>query len=358
MEQNTFLLYGANGYTGELIARHAAEYGLVPIIAGRRKEAIEPLAKKLGLAFKIFDLNDKSAVKAAVAAVKTVVHAAGPYDFTAKPMVEACLQTGSHYIDLNGDKDVFEMLYSYDAAAKQSGIMLMPGAGFDVVPTDCMAMYLRNQLPDASHLKIAFATPGGSISHGTAITTIAKLGEPGAIRKDGRLVPVPIGHKAMWVNFFRGNNRVDKKIFVMTIPWGDIFTAYISTGIPNIETYTAVAPLAYPLVKMQVLFNWLLRKEKVRSFLKTKIDKRPAGLDDAKRKKAVSLVWVAATNKDGKKVIARTAGPDAYTLTAYSCLIITRHILNGMFKAGYQTPASAYGPDLVLEIPGVKRESL
>ena len=353
---NKILLYGANGYTGKLIARFAAGYNFSPVLAGRRSEVIEPLGKMLGLDYCIFDLNDETALKAALQNKALVIHAAGPYDATARPMVEACLKTGTHYIDLNGDKDVFEMLLQYDNAAKAAGIMLLPGAGFDVVPTDCMALHLKNKLPDATHLQIAFATPGGSLSHGTAVTTLSKLGEAGAVRKNGKLIPVSIGHKSKWINFFTGKGKPDKRMFTMTIPWGDIFTAYISTGIPNIETYTAVSPLAYKFVKLQGLFNWLLRKTWVRNFLKKRIGKQSPGLSDEKREAAASLVWGCAANDAGSSVNGRFCGPDAYTLTAHSCLNIAQKILAQNFKAGYQTPASAYGEDLVMELPGVERE--
>jgi short subunit dehydrogenase-like uncharacterized protein len=170
MQSNSFLLYGANGYTGELIARYAKQYNLQPTLAGRRKEAIEPLAGKLNLPYLIIDINDTAALQAALKEVRAVIHAAGPFQFTARQMIEACLQTGTHYLDINGDIAVFEMIKRYDTAAKKAGIMLLPGAGFDVVPTDCVALQLKKLLPDATDLQLAFATLGGGLSHGTATT--------------------------------------------------------------------------------------------------------------------------------------------------------------------------------------------
>ena len=239
MQSNTFLLYGANGYTGELIARYATKYNLQPILSGRKAELIEPLAQKLNLPFRIFELSDETALLAALQEVKVVVHAAGPFQFTAKQMIEACLKTGTHYLDINGDIAVFEMIKKYDAAAKKAGVMLLPGAGFDVVPTDCLALQLKKLLPDADSLKIAFASLGGGVSHGTAITMASKLGEGGAVRKGGKIVRTPLGQKGMWVDFGV------KKLFVMTIPWGDISTAYFTTGIPDIEVYTGISKKIY-----------------------------------------------------------------------------------------------------------------
>ncbi len=356
MKTNSFLLYGANGYTGELIARYAHQYNLQPILAGRRKEVIEPLANRLQLPYRIFDMNDEAALLAALKEVKVVVNAAGPFQFTAKQMIEACLQTGTHYLDINGDIAVFEMLKRFDDAAKKAGIMLLPGAGFDVVPTDCLALQLKKLLPDAVSLQLAFATLGGGLSHGTATTMVTKLGQGGATRKDGKIIRRPLGQKGMWVDFSAGSSGGLKKLFVMSIPWGDISTAYSSTAIPNIESYTGISRKVYYLLKLQFLFNWLLRTNLVRNYLKKKINRRPAGPSDAQRNKATSLVWGRATTATGKIATVRLSGPEGYTLTTLGTLIIVQKVLSGNFLPGYQTPASTYGENLVMEIPGVKRE--
>jgi short subunit dehydrogenase-like uncharacterized protein len=350
MQSNTFLLYGANGYTGELIARYAQQYNLQPVLAGRRKELIEPLASKLNLPYKIFDLDDSAALLDALKDVKVVLHAAGPFQFTAKQMINACLQTGTHYLDINGDIAIFEMIKQYDAAAKKAGIMLLPGAGFDVVPTDCIALQLKKILPDAITLQLAFATLGGGLSHGTAITMANKLGEGGAVRKDGKIIRTPLGQKSMEIDFGM------KKLFVMSIPWGDISTAHFTTGIPNIETYTGIAKKTYNILKLQTLFNWLLRTSAMRNFIKKKINQKPAGPNDEQRSKATSLVWGQVINAAGKTATVRLSGPEGYTLTTYSALIILQKVLSGNFITGYQTPANAYGENLVMEVPGVQRE--
>ena len=346
MQSNSFLLYGANGYTGKLIAKYAAQYGLNPVLAGRREEAIKPLAAELNLSYKVIDINNTSQIKAALHEVKVVVHAAGPFADTARQMIDACLQTGTHYLDINGDIGVFEMIKGFDAKAKEKNIMLMPGVGFDVVPTDCMALHLKNKLPDAIQLKLAFASIGGSVSHGTAMTIVSKLGQGGASRKNGAIVKEPIAKKGMWVNFG------ETKFFVMSIPWGDVSTAYFTTGIPDIESYTGVKPIAYKIMKAQWLFNWVVRMQWVKNVIRKKIKSRPAGPSDAMRSKAKSFVWGEISNAAGKKIADHFTCAEGYTLTALSSLIITKKILEGNFKTGYQTPGSCYGENLVKEIPG------
>ncbi len=350
MQNNQFLLYGANGYTGQIIARYAKQYGLQPILAGRRETPLRKLAAELKMPYKVFDLSDTSALEAALREVPVVVHAAGPYDHTAKPMIEACVRTGTHYLDLNGDMNVYETLESYHAVAKAADIMVLPGAGFDVVPTDCLALFLKNMHPGATSLQLAFAMPGGQLSRGTAITTVLKLGEAGAERKNGKIVPVPVGQKGKTIDFG------PEKFFVMSLPWGDVFTAYHTTGIENIVVYTNISPAVYYFLKFQRLFNWILRTTAVRKLANAIIEKRGPGPSADERKKSVSLVWGQTTDNQGKTTTARLRGPDAYDITAYSVLLIIQKIMQGNYKAGYQTPGSAYGPDLIMEVPEVSRE--
>ncbi len=349
MLTTTFLLYGANGYSGELIARYASQYNLHPILAGRRKEAIEPLAVRYGLPYRIFDVNDKPALLQALKEVSVVLNAAGPFDKTARQIVEGCMETGTHYLDINGDLSVFELIKRYDIRAKEKQIMLMPGVGFDVVPTDCLALYLKKKLPDAIALKLAFATLGGGLSHGTATTMAEKLGEGGAMRKGGKIIRVPLGQKGMMVDFGK------KTLFVMSIPWGDVSTAYFTTGIPDIETYTGVPRNVYRFLKIQGLFNWLLRTSFVRNLIKKKINQLPAGPSDLQREKSIGFVWGEASNATGETVSARLTGPEGYTVTIHGSLLILQKVANGNFSPGYQTPAAVYGEDLVLEIPGMER---
>lgn len=345
---NSFILYGANGYTGRLIASLAAQYQLKPILAGRNNSGIKQLAEELDLPYRIADLNDANAVKALLSGSSLLLHCAGPFSSTARLMADACIAAGVHYLDINGDISVFELLKKYDLPAKQKNIMIMPGVGFDVVPTDCMALQLKNRMPDADHLKLAFASIGGGLSHGTATTMAEKIGEGGAVRENGRIVLKPLGQKGRWVDF------VEKRLFVMSIPWGDVSTAYFTTGIGNIETYTGIAPKIYWLLKMQWAFNWLLRKQSIRKLIQKKIDAKPAGPTDEKRKNSKSLVWGEAGNAAGKTIQGVISCLDGYSLTAHSSLIITKKILAGNFKPGYQTPAAVYGEGLIMEIPGSK----
>jgi len=347
MRKYKVIIYGSYGYTGELIAEECLTENISVLLSGRNEVRLKTQSEKTGYPYKAVDINDPTALLNLLKDGDVLINAAGPFINTASLTVEACIDTKTHYLDINGDVKVFELIRSYSEKANDAGIMLMPGVGFDVVPTDCMALKLKNRMPDAIELKLAFATIGGGISHGTATTVAGRLGEPAVRRENGELIPVPLGKNGMWVDFG------EKRMFVMSIPWGDVSTAFVTTGIPNIESFMAVKPKIYRLLKFQGLVNWLLRTEFIRSMVLKKIDSRPAGPTLEERKRSHALIWGEAKNKDGKTITASMRTPESYTLTAISTVHIAKKVLNVEFKKGYQTPAGVYGESLVEEVGGV-----
>ena len=344
-----FLIYGANGYTGELITRFAAERGLKPILAGRNAAKVEELAKKFGMDFRAFDLSDSAKLEAALTEVDFVLHCAGPFSLTSEPMVEACLRTKRHYTDITGEISVFEALAARDKAARDAGVMIMPGVGFDVVPSDCLARHLKDRLPSATSLTLAFYGLG-RISHGTQATMTMNAGKGGAIRRDGVIESVPAAWKTREIDF----GEVKKQ--GVTIPWGDVATAFYSTGIPNIEVYTIVPEQQLKLLKLSRYLGWLLATAPVQSILQKQI---PAGgPSDEEREKGKTYLWGEARDEAGNRVESRQFGMEGYTMTALTALSIAEKMLKGNFCAGFQTPAKCYGADLILEIEGVSREDV
>ena len=345
----TFLIYGANGYTGELITRYASEQSLKPILAGRNAEKVERLAKQYGFDFRVFDLNDAEKVDRALSEVEFVLHCAGPFSITSKSMVEACLRNKKHYLDITGEIAVFEQMARLDERAKDARIMIMPGVGFDVVPSDCLAKHLKNRLPSATNLTLAFYGLG-KISHGTQATMTMNAGSGGAIRKNGEITSVPAAYKTREIDF--GEMR---KIAV-TIPWGDVSTAFYSTEIPNIEVYAVVPQAQLTLLKLSRYVGWLLATSPFQSFLQSRIP--IGGPSDEEREKGKTYLWAQASDDHGKKVESRQQGMEGYTMTALTALKICGKILDGNFCTGFQTPAKCYGADLILEIEGIERENV
>lgn len=346
-----FLLYGANGYTGNLIARLAVERGLKPVLAGRDPEKIGRLANELGLEHRAFALDDTAAMDAALQAVAAVLHCAGPFSHTSAPMAAACLRTKTHYLDITGEVTVFETLAARGREAQAAGVMLLPGVGFDVVPSDCLAAHLKQRLPSATRLALAIQGLG-RISHGTATTMVENINRGGLVRRDGKLTPVPTAWKTREIDFGQGLTKAT------TIPWGDVSTAFHSTGIPNIEVYAALPAATRQMMKFSRPFGRLLGSQPVQRFLKKRIKAQPAGPSDTERVRGKSLVWGEVTDDAGGKAVSRVQGPEGYTLTAWTALAIVARVLAGEAPAGFQTPSRAYGADLILEVEGMTREDL
>ncbi|MFM9944931.1 MAG: saccharopine dehydrogenase family protein [Bacteroidia bacterium] len=348
MKKYQIIVYGSYGYTGELIVEESLSKNLSILLSGRNEEKLKSQSEKTGYPYKAVDINNHAALIELLKEGEVLIHAAGPFINTARQMVEACIEAKTHYLDINGDITVFELIKTFDYKARYARIMLMPGVGFDVVPTDCMAVKLKNKMPDAISLKIAFATIGGGVSHGTATTVAGRLGEKSLRRIDGKLVPIAFGKNGMWLDFGQ------KRLFFMSIPWGDVSTAFVSTGIPNIESFISVPHKVFKFLKFQGLINWLLRTKAVRKFIQKKIDSKPAGPNFEERKNAYTLVWAEVKNQKGETLSTKLQTPEGYGLTATASLLITEKILSGNFKFGFQTPAMVYGEILIFEIEGVK----
>ena len=344
----SFLIYGASGYTGKLIVELSIKKGLKPILAGRTEAKIKPLAEKFGLEYLVFGLDNIENVVQNIAKFPLVLNCAGPFSRTAKPIVEACLKAKTHYLDITGEIEVFEMIKSYDLQAKKNGVMLLPGVGFDVVPTDCMAKYLSTKLPNATHLELAFTSVGGSISHGTVTTMVENLGNEGFTRENGVMVSKPTGYKGKLIDFG------SLKQFAMTIPWGDISTAYTTTGIPNIETYAGASKSVYYVMKLQFLFNPILRTKFVKNLLQKYADDKITGPNEQHFQNGKSLIYGKVTNAKGEFVEGKLETLEGYRLTAETSVLITQKVLELKGISGYQTPAGLFGHELILEIEGSK----
>ncbi|MFD1150487.1 saccharopine dehydrogenase family protein [Saccharothrix hoggarensis] len=336
----TWMVYGANGFTGTLVAELAVRRGLRPVLAGRDAAKVRALAERLELEHRVFRLDDPEAAAAALADVDVVAHCAGPFSATSGPMVDACLESRTHYLDITGEIDVFEAVSARDEAAKAAGVVLLPGIGFDVVPTDCVAAMLHEALPTATHLDLAFLVQGGA-SAGTARTAVEGSGGGGRVRRDGEIRGVRLGHRRRTAHFR------DRPRDVGAIPWGDVSTAYRSTGIPNITTFTTIPGV---LTRLQPITAPLLRTGLGQRLGKA-VAKRIGGPNDATRGRTRSEVFGEVWDADGNRVRLALTGPNAYDLTADSVVKAVQR-LDGT-APGAHTPSSAFGADYVRALDGV-----
>lgn len=340
-----WMIYGANGYTGELIAREAVRRGLKPVLAGRSHHKIEPLARELGLEARSFDLGDFKLATQQLQDCALVMHCAGPFSATAKPMMEACIKAGTHYLDITGEITVFELGHSMDALARDAGVVICPGVGFDVIPTDCVAASLKQAMPDATHLALGFDTRSG-LSPGTAKTNVEGMAQGGKVRRDGKIVPVALGHHVRRIDFGDGAKSA------MTIPWGDVSTAYHTTGIPNVEVFLPAPPAMLIAAKLARFLRPLLAMPRVQKMIQAIIGRTVKGPAETIRSKLPTFVWGEVRNARGEIKTARIRTDNVYSLTITGALAVIDHLLNNQSTGGAYTPARLVGADLVTRLPG------
>jgi short subunit dehydrogenase-like uncharacterized protein len=343
-----WMIYGATGYTGVLVAEEAVKRGHTPILAGRNPDKLMPLAERLGLEWVAFQLDDVNTIAEAIADCDIVYHAAGPFIFTSEPMIKACLATGTHYLDITGEIDVYEKMFSYDEAARKVGIALIGGVGFDVVPTDCLAKYVADQVPGATHLEIGFQALSG-VSAGTTKSLIEMLPNGARVRRDGTLKNVAVGAFQRTLHLPRGTYTG------VSIPWGDVSTAYRTTGIPNITAFMVMPKTQATLTRLGAPFGQVFLKAGfVRKGISAIVDRVVTGPSESVREKARSVIWAEARDDAGNHVEVWLETPEAYYFTALAGILAVERTAE-LQPIGATTPALAFGADFVLEVEGTKR---
>lgn len=338
------IVYGSTGYTGKLVADLAVHQGIAIVLAGRNEEKLRNQSALLGgVEWQKASLEDPASLDALLLPEDrvAVLHCAGPFFRTWKQMASACLRNGVHYLDITGEIDVFEGLSGWSDRFKEAGVMAMPGTGFDVVPTDLVASELAAQLPDAVELELAFMTKGTRASHGTASSVASRLGNGGVVRREGEFKLVPTAWQVKDVEFEEGKPRR-----CVSIPWGDVSTAYHSTGIRNITVYMSVPPSSVKWLKASNAINPLLRTRVVRGFIQKRIDQGPEGPTPEQRETGQSLIWGRVKNAAGETRELRLKTHEGYKLTAMTSVAIAGAVLAGRFEAGFQTPSRVFRKEL------------
>ena len=343
------LIYGASGYTGRLLAARAHALGVPTILAGRNKARLEGLARAHGMPVRTFGLEAPQDIDAALSDVGAVINSAGPFGATARPIAEACLRTGAHYLDVGGELPIFQYLQSLDARAREAGVMIMPGVGFVVAATDCLAAHVAAAVPDAHYLRIGVSR-ATLVSRGSYASMLGLFSETVTIRRGGRLCEVPVGRLEQ--NFDYG----DGESVSTAVVWPDVLTAWHSTRIPNIEAYVEAGPLTRWTYALASRIAGPLHYKPIQNLVALQTRVWPEGPSERQRDNARRTIVAEAEDRYRRGKRARLHTPDGYSFTPLSALAIAQRVLAGDSPPGFQTPAGAYGPDFILDLPGVRRE--
>ncbi len=331
----TFVIYGATGYSGGLVARRAVERGWRPILCGRDGNRLRSLAGMLELEHRTASVSDVAALARAFEGARVVLNAAGPFSQTAEPVLDACLRTGAHYLDLTAEVSVIERLIVSDATARARRLMVMPAVGFDV---GRLALAVTNLF---------------FLSRGSAKTLFEAV-DRGLVRREGALVELPLGSRERTFDYGDGPRAS------INVSLADLTTSYHSTGIPDVETYTEATPLMRALLAACRGVGRLLRTDTAQAVLAAGAEllpESPTG-DDGTSGAGSMRVVAEAEDARGRRAIARLETPEAYAFTPFAATAVIERVLRDDLEPGFQTPARVYGADFVLGLRGVEREDL
>ncbi len=345
---NQWLIYGVTGYTGQLIIEEAKKQGLSLTMAGRSESKLAAMKEQYGYDYLCFDLDSRQEIAEILKDYKVLLNCAGPFSKTAKVMISACLHSNTHYLDITGEVAVFEHARMLHKTATQKNVLLCPGVGFDVVPTDCLAKGVHERLPDAETLWLGFDSQS-RMSPGTAKTAVEGLASGGKVCRGGRVVDVPLAYKVRNIDFGNGTKSA------ATIPWGDVSTATVGTDIPNVEVYVPVPEKKIKSLRRMEKFRWFFKFNWVIKMMQNRIDKKVVGPNEERRAKNATYVWAEGINKAGDVVTGRIKTLNGYDVTKDAAIAISQYLLHNEVAPGFITPGTLMGSDFVEKLPGSEK---
>lgn len=345
------LVFGATGYTAGLILEVAQRAGLAPIVSARHPQRLAAVAARFGFEQRLASLDDAASLRRALAGVRVVLNAAGPFIATTQPLLSACLEVGAHYLDISGEVKAFELAAQHHAAARDANLTVLPGVGFDVVPSDCLCVHVQRRLPPAQKLRIAVSGLE-LMSPGSVRSLVAEIGQQTKVRRAGVLQDVAPGRLVRNFDFGTGPRAC------VAVSWGDLVTAHYSTGALDIETYFEATPAIWAATQAGRSFGFFYDLPWVKAGLQRQMQLLRPEPTLAERSARQACLVVEAEDAAGRVAASRLTTPEAYTLTAETAIAISKRVLSGDVEPGFQTPARLFGPNFILGFAGVSRADL
>ncbi|MGY2397605.1 saccharopine dehydrogenase family protein [Pseudomonas sp. SDO5271_S396] len=313
----TLMIYGATGYTGRMAAQHAKHLGLNLVLAGRNAERLASLAVELDAPCRVFTTD-----AAQLEGIDVLRNFAGPFAQTAGALMRACIANGTDYLDITAEINVYRLAEQLGAEAD---VMLLPGVGWDVVPTDCLAMHVASRVQTPQSIKIALQVPG-AMSRGSAMSVGEIIGAGVMARIEGELVATPDA-QSQHLDFGDG------LALCTPLSFGDLVTAWHSSAIPNISMFVHISGEAFPEGDLSLLPDGPTQAQR-----------------DAHRARAVAEV-TGINGSVARSVIETVNG---YSYTPLAAVEAARRVLDGERRSGFETPAKLFGVGFAQTIFGTQ----
>lgn len=322
---NTFMIYGATGYTGRLASQYSKSVGINPVVAGRSDGSVKQLASLLGVSYRTFGVDDRQAVDSCLRGIRVLLNCAGPFARTAEPLMDACIRCGVHYLDISAELISYQLADQKNDEAGAANVMLLPGCGGSVAMLGCLAGHAVKSVKKVTSIDIALFV-AGTMSRGSAVSAAQSVTAECLQRRNGHLIKQNV-QDTVEFDFDDGKGLV--KCSPVTLP--DLLTIWKSTNSPNIKAFFHVSGDAFPTGELAAL---------------------PDGPTMEQRKESPYHAAVAVKADDGtiKRTVLHTA--NGYDFTSVACIKAAKRVLDGEAKGGFQTPAITFGSDFVTTILG------
>lgn len=330
----TWGIYGATGYTGRLIAAEAVRRGHRPVLLGRSEATLRPLALEHNLTFAV-----ATSLGEALADLDAVVNAAGPFDQTMPPLIEACLGTHTSYLDISNELATVQFVLDQDARFAAAGISAVPAVGFGTVASETAAGRAVAAVRSAETVEVALLADNSGGGVGTAASTYAVLAEGGARISAGGLVRERLGSGIRSVRLPVGRRSL------VAVALGDLAAVRATTGVSNVTASVAFGVPAF-------LLSLALRP--VAEFVRSGRMK-PSARKAAKPHEFRSYTWARATGADGRTATAWLTTGEGYAFTASSTVNAVEAVIAGI-TPGAHSSGQAFGADFALRVPGTRVE--
>jgi short subunit dehydrogenase-like uncharacterized protein len=203
--EHDIVVLGATGFTGELTAKHLVEHapdGARIALAGRNRGKLEAVRDRLeaDLPLVVADTTDAASLRAMAEATKVVITTVGPYITYGEPVVAACADAGTGYLDLTGEPEFMDLMYvRHHRRAVETGARLLHACGFDSIPHDLGARFTVAHLPEGVPLRVeGYVQAGGMVSGGTIASTMlimARMRHAAAAAKQRRAMEPDPGRR-------------------------------------------------------------------------------------------------------------------------------------------------------------------
>jgi short subunit dehydrogenase-like uncharacterized protein len=343
-------VFGATGYTGQLIVAELQRLKLPFNIGGRSTLRLAQMAQRLQLGEEVAQIVADPLQPATLPALfrydtRILVNCSGPFTRFGEPVVKAAVETGTHYLDITGEQNFIVRVFDqYGLAASLKQCALIPACGVEYALTNWLATLVAAKLEPLDRISTVTNVLRIQATSGTSLSLFQALAAPGFSWEDGHRVRRLAGSQLRIFDFPSGRRST------IWSPFGDMVTLPTHLQVKNVASYIALGPVAARTTHL--LAPLLPTLSKLVNPVLSRLLRSGRGPTLKERQQAQWEMLALAESPKGSCRATLKAG-DAYGLTAHIVGYCAEKLLSPDFKqVGALGPAQAFEAQAALEYLG------